>query len=218
LIGGDYVYLQVSDTGHGMDPTTAERIFEPFFTTKPVGEGTGLGLSVTMGIVQNMGGHIEVKSEPGKGSRFIVYIPVDDADQMSVELKSQLPDIIGGNEHLLVVDDDKDYGMMVKRMLGELGYKVELYTNPKKALEYFRTAGRDIDLVLVDQIMPRMTGVELAKEMIKIKSNQRVLMVTGYKESVAKSNIKSMGIREIIYKPLTTDELALNIRNVLDTK
>jgi PAS domain S-box-containing protein len=210
---GKYVQLTVGDTGEGIDPTVVERIFEPYFTTKKTGEGTGLGLSVVHGIVKGHGGDIVVSSKPGKGTRFLVYFPVTETVVETVgEPAAAVP---RGNEHILLVDDEKSLVEMGKDLLERLGYKVTVRTSSIEALEAFRKTPDRYDLVITDQTMPNMTGIQLTRELMALRPDIPVILCTGFSDLVNKENFKAMGIREFVMKPIVKKDIARIIRDVL---
>jgi len=211
---GPHIRLTVSDTGHGMDPETVERIFEPFFTTKGIGEGTGLGLSVVHGIVKSHSGEVTVESEPGKGTTFQVYLP---QVEIEVEQETQLEVIIPkGNEQIMFVDDEEMIAQVVKELLELLGYEVTIKTNATEALEEFRSRPDRYDLVITDQIMPTLTGTKLARELMSIRPEVPIIIITGYRDSVTVEECQELGIREIVQKPFNSDDFGRTIRKVLD--
>jgi len=211
---GQYIRLSVSDTGHGMDQATMERIFDPFFTTKGMGEGTGLGLSVVHGIVSSHDGEITVYSEPGKGSTFHVYLPRADGDvEQEVSRDEPIPK---GKERVLFVDDEKEIAVMAKEMLERFGYKVTLKTSSIEALKAFRTHPNKFDIIITDQTMPHMTGTQLAKELMNIRTDIPIILTTGFSEMITPEKAKEMGIREYIMKPIVARDLGKIIREVLD--
>ncbi|MBI5557637.1 MAG: cache domain-containing protein [Deltaproteobacteria bacterium] len=211
---GQFVRLTVSDTGHGMTPEVKERIFDPFFTTKGEGEGTGMGLSVVHGIVRNLGGAVTVHSEPGKGSSFMVYLPVH-AGRKDREKKED-EKIPGGTEHIIFVDDEEFIVDIAEQMLQLLGYKVAGKTDSREALGYFRQHAEEVDLVITDYTMPRMTGLDLAREIRKIRPDLPILLCTGYNTGFSETEIKEAGINAFILKPVVRKELAAIVRKVLD--
>ncbi len=211
---GHYLMLSVSDTGHGMEPSVMEHIFEPYFTTKPVGEGTGLGLSVTHGIVKSFGGTIRVRSEPEEGSTFDVFFPITEAGRAS-EIKTSAPIPRGNNEHILFIDDEELLTDMGKRLLEGLGYKVSARTDSVAALEDFRLHPEAYDLVITDMTMPIMTGDKLARELLLIRPDIPVILCTGYSKEITEEKAEDMGIREFLMKPPSMREIAQAIRRAL---
>jgi PAS domain S-box-containing protein len=211
---GDYLVLSVKDTGSGMNEEVRKRVFEPFFTTKPVGEGTGLGLSVAYGIVRSHRGNITVYSEPGRGSIFRVYLP---KAVTGVTEKAELPKPIpGGNERILFVDDEEIIVQSVRNMLVRLGYKVTTVTDSEDALKLFSEKPSEFDLVMTDQTMPSMTGEDLGKELMRIRPDIPVILCTGYSDLVSSEKAAAMGFRGFIMKPFTLRESAKLVRRVLD--
>jgi CheY-like chemotaxis protein len=213
---GPYVRLSISDTGHGMDKQTIDRIYEPFFTKKEVGSGSGLGLSVVHGIVSGDNGTIEVDSKPGKGSRFMIYLPQHstggaDHDDF-VEAASK------GKERILFVDDEKEITYMGKKMLESLGYSVEIRTDGLSALKELRSDPGKYDLLVTDQAMPKMLGTELVKAARKILPDLKVIIITGFKDAIPKNASRELGVSEIILKPLILSDFSNLIRDVLDNQ
>ena len=211
---GEYLVLSVKDTGSGMDEEVRKRIFEPFFTTKPVGEGTGLGLSVAYGIVKNHKGNITVYSEPGKGSIFRVYLPKADTG-VSVQTETLRP-IPKGNERILLVDDEETMINSVRKMLENLGYKVTARMDSREALKLFSANPSQFDLVITDQTMPFMTGEDLGKEIMRLRPDIPVILCTGYSDLISSKKATAMGFRGFIMKPFTVREGAESVRRVLD--
>ncbi len=210
---GTYVRLIISDTGHGMDKRTIERIFEPFFTKKEVGSGSGLGLSVVHGIVNNYNGTIVVESEPGEGATFIIYLPQHSEDY--VPLKGTVQKVKKGHGSILFVDDEKEITFMGKRMLESLGYSVEIKSDSLEALQEFKGDPGKYDLLVTDHAMPKMMGTELIGQMKKIRPNLKSIIITGYQDSIPKDAIEQYGIADIISKPLILSEFSELIRKVL---
>ena len=211
---GKYVKLTVSDTGYGMDKKTVERIFEPFYSTKPKGEGTGLGLSVVHGIVKNYGGTITVRSEPGKGSTFDLFFPYVDVNVTEEpDVEKVLP---GGNEHILLVDDEEPLTMCYSNMLIKLGYNVISETGSIKAMKDFCLEPDKYDLLITDYTMPKMTGVDLAEELFQVNPDIPVIIYTGSSEMIELDKQKITNIKEIIFKPVSMSLLAHTVRKVLD--
>lgn len=211
---GLYMKLVVRDTGVGIAPGIIDKIFDPFFTTKKLGEGTGLGLSVVMGIVKQSGGYITAESEPGKGSTFIVYFPKVEEKPRTEE--TDYEDVPTGHERILFVDDEEALVEMGEDILAELGYEVICRTSSREALALFRLDPSRFDLVLTDQTMPEMTGVELAREMLLIRPDIPVILATGFSHVVNEESARAEGLGGYVMKPLTKREIAKTIRKVLD--
>jgi signal transduction histidine kinase/ActR/RegA family two-component response regulator len=212
---GDYIRLSISDTGNGMDIKTKERIFEPFFTRKEVGSGSGLGLSVVHGIVNNYGGAIIVDSEPGKGTVFMIYLPKYSDDPGDINTSSKKP--IKGNEHILFVDDEPEITFMGKKMLENLGYKVSIKSDSLSALEEFRKNPGKFSLLVTDQSMPLMSGTKLASQMKSLSPGLKVIIITGFAENLSEDELSRCGVAEVILKPMRLDDFSKVIRKVLDT-
>ncbi len=214
LAPGQYQKLTVSDTGHGMDARVMERIFEPFFTTKKPGEGTGMGLSVVHGIVRSLGGAITVKSQPGKGSTFEIFLP-----RMNGEIYEKPVDIAPlphGSERILFVDDEESLVRIGQQMLENLGYRVTARTSSIEALNAFRAKPDQFDLLVSDVTMPNMTGPDLVKAVLRIRPDIPVILCTGFSDSISKEKVKTIGVQELIMKPIVQREIAEIIRRVLD--
>jgi PAS domain S-box-containing protein len=213
---GPCMRLTVSDTGHGMDSATMERIFDPYFTSKGVGKGTGLGLPVVRGIVKGYGGAITVTSEIGKGTTFHVYLPTIERESIiSDEPSSPIPK---GAGRILFVDDEMPLVDLWRKSLGRLGYKVVIATDSLQALELFRAHPEDFDLVMTDYTMPKMTGIDLADQMMRVRPDIPVILCTGLIERIIEEKAKETGIRVLLKKPLEMRKTAEEIRKVLDQK
>jgi PAS domain S-box-containing protein len=211
---GPYVRLTVHDSGPGIAPAIVERIFEPYFTTKEKGQGTGLGLAVVHGIVKLCEGGITVDSEPGRGTTFEVFFPVMRIEELTEpEAAGELP---RGRESILVVDDEEDIVVAAKVLLEQLGYRVTAFTAGPEALEAFRARPDGFDLVLADQTMPHLSGLELAAELLKLKPGLPIIICTGYSETLTPEKVRSLGIRELLPKPLAPLQLAQSVRRELD--
>jgi len=211
---GAYMRLTVKDTGHGMDRSVMQQIFDPFFTTKERGEGTGMGLSVVHGIVKGYDGSITCDSEPGKGTTFQVFIPRIAKEVFAeTEMAKPLP---GGGEQILLLDDEEAMVDAIKEMLASLGYKVDARTDPIEVLDLFREEPHKFDLVITDMTMPKMTGGELAKELIRIRPDIPIVLCTGFSGLISEEKAKAIGIREFVMKPIVMKEMAGIIRRVLD--
>jgi PAS domain S-box-containing protein len=213
LTPGRFLRLKVMDTGVGIAPEIVHRIFDPFFTTKQQGEGTGLGLSVVYGIVKESKGTISVHSEPGVGSVFSVYLPaIAEVIKPVEEPSTSIP---GGNERILFVDDEDILIELGRDILEDLGYKVVTCKDSYHALETFRSQQNQFDIVITDMTMPGMTGIDLARELLKIRSDIPIILCTGFSELVTEEKAKEIGIREFMMKPFTTKTIAELINKAL---
>jgi PAS domain S-box-containing protein len=214
LTPGRYVRLTVSDTGPGIDPNVLDRIFDPYFTTKGIGEGTGMGLSVVHGIVKNHRGSVRVETEVGKGTSFHVLLPRTGEEEIGgTESVEGFPT---GRERILFVDDEAALARMGQQILERLGYQVESNTNPAEALAVFRENSDRFDLVITDMTMPQMTGESLARELMAIRPDIRIVLCTGYSHIMDEEKARSIGIRGFIMKPLSKSDMARTVRKVLD--
>jgi signal transduction histidine kinase/CheY-like chemotaxis protein len=207
LAAGRYARLSVRDTGRGIDAATMNRIFEPFFTTKPVGSGTGLGLSMVHGLVAQHGGSLNVRSRPGEGSTFDAYFPqTSDAAMDDDEPSAALAR--GNGETVLIVDDEKQLVQLGEEMLAALGYEPVGFDDARAAIAAFRREPQRFDLVLTDEIMPKITGTELAKRVQEIRPDVPIVMMTGYGGPLPMHRVRAAGVREVLKKPLLSAEIA----------
>ena len=215
---GPYLRISVADCGHGMDAITMERIFDPYFTTKPVGEGSGLGLSIVHGIVTRHQGAISVTSEPGKGTRFEILIPeAESAPPDQTELEHGKP-VTGGTERILVVDDEELLVDLLTQNLTLLGYSVVGTTSSEEALEIFSSNPTQFDLVITDLSMPHLTGLDLAVKMHALTPDIPIILCTGFSESISEETASDLGIQGLLFKPCSRTNLAESIRTVLDRR
>lgn len=217
LSPGTYLRLEVSDTGYGMDRATLSKIFDPYFTTKEIGEGTGLGLSVVHGIVQNCGGTIKVYSEPGQGTSVCIFFPKIDND---ISNKAEQPDTVlqTGIERILLVDDDQMIVDLMRTSLTDLGYQISAFSNSQQALHAFSAAPESFDLIITDMTMPKMTGMDLAKKILSIRQQTPIILCTGYSELITREKADAIGIKAFLSKPILREELSRTIREVLEDK
>ncbi len=213
---GKYVLVKVSDTGCGMDSKTMENIYDPFFTTKETGKGTGLGLATVYGIIKKHGGHIQCYSEPGSGTIFMLYFPA--MEQGEVEIPEQQTEIIpcGGNETILVVDDEPAITELTREGLEDYGYRVITAEDGKQAINTYQEHGRNIDLVLLDLNMPGIGGYKCLHKLLDIDSSVKVIISSGYMVNKHAQDSLLSGARSIISKPYQLKKLAETVRNVLD--
>ncbi len=211
---GSYVRLSVGDTGPGMEQAVLERIFDPYFTTKGPGEGTGLGLAVVHGVVRSHGGAITACSQPGKGTEFHVYLPRMESKAAAEETES-LP-LPGGGETILFVDDEMMLAYVGTKILKSLGYEVVTRMGSIEALDVFRAQPHKFDLVITDMTMPEMSGLELAEEFLRIRPGMPIILCTGFSAVATPEKVKAAGIRGLLMKPLTMNEVAKKVREVLD--
>ena len=205
---GRYVKLTVSDDGPGMDRTTRDRAFDPFFTTKEAGGGTGLGLSIVHGILQAHGGAAAIESRPGQGAKVHLYFPAaEDAPSVAAGSVSEKEARIR-TERLLFVDDDEALVFLANEMLGRLGYRVTAFDSPVEALEAFRADPDAFDGVISDISMPRMSGFALAAEILALRPAIPFVITSGYVRPEDEESAVRLGVRAVILKPNTVDEMA----------
>jgi PAS domain S-box-containing protein len=214
LSPGRYVKLRISDTGHGIEPDIIDRIFDPYFTTKKVDEGSGMGLSVVHGIIKEHEGVIRVNSEPGKGTSFIIFFPaIRHTRKKEEDLKKSLPI---GKERILFVDDEESILSICGEQLKRLGYQLTTIENGQRALNEFRKNPHQFDLIITDQTMPKMEGVDLARAVREIRPNIPIILCSGYSDLLNDEEIKDSGISELLTKPIVKSQLADVVRKVLD--
>ncbi len=215
LAAGEYVKLTVSDTGHGMTTDILEKIFDPYFTTKKHGEGTGLGLSLVHGIVKSMDGAIRVTSTPAQGSTFEVFIPRLESDREDSPPPTE-DILLFGNETILLVDDEDFVLDMTREMLESLGYTVVPRASSLEALHAFRANPKRFDLVISDQMMPNMTGQELAANIHALNPRIPFILCTGFSTPITEEKARNSGVTAFVYKPVLKQNLSAAIRRVLD--
>ena len=212
---GPHLRLTVSDTGCGIDAGTMERIFDPYFTTKEVGKGSGLGLAVVQGIVKRHDGAVTVRSELGKGTTFSVYIPkVDVQPEATMQVDDPLK---RGSERILLVDDEPAVMEMGTRLLEHLGYRVTSQTDSVSALEVFRLSPDEFDLVITDYTMPKLTGLDLAREVLRIRPDIPILLCTGFSEKITPDHMKELGMG-LLMKPYGMRQISEEVRKILDAR
>ena len=216
ISSGKYVCLRVVDNGLGIDEEVKPRIFEPFFTTKS-DKGTGLGLATVYSITCEHQGIITLESEKGKGTAFNVYLPHCD-DLAEEEEESNSEDLPRGSERILVVDDEETVRTILEKSLEFLGYQVDVAENGLRGLELFEENANAYDLVILDMIMPEMSGDEVFMELKKINKNVAVLLASGYASDERTAAVMEAGGRGFIQKPFAIEDLAEEVRRCLDVK
>ena len=210
---GRWARLRVRDDGAGMDAATRTHLFEPYLTTKSEQGGHGLGLAVVHGIVASLGGLIQVESEVGSGSTFDVFFPLSELPTVA----APRPVVAGGgHEHLLLVDDEPLVRSAVKRLLESLGYQVTVASDGAEALELLRARPGEVDLVLSDITMPRVSGVELARALLVENPGAKIILYTGFSDSIDAAHAKALGLKALLAKPIGREDLAAALRAALD--
>lgn len=212
---GRYIMISVSDTGHGISKEIQDKIFEPFFTTKERGKGTGLGLSITYSIIKSHQGFMNLYTEEGKGTTFNVYLPITEEPVVFKKENNKTIKGAKGSETILIVDDEEIIREVGKTMLEGLGYMVLTAANGKEAVDIYRERGKEIDLIIMDLIMPVMDGPTASKEILTIDKNARIIISSGYSQDRIEE-LEGYGIKGFINKPFSIAELAEKIRGVLD--
>ena len=211
---GPYARLTLCDTGEGMEEATLRRIFDPFFTTKAPGQGTGLGLGVALGIVQEHDGAIHVHSQPGVGTTFEVFFPIVEAVPAEpASTDEQIPS--GHGQRILFVDDEAPLRAVATEMLRRLNYQPTTFADPHAALAAYRAAPDAWDLVITDLTMPGMTGITLADELLRLRPNVPILLVTGFSGTWTSESVRAAGLRDMLMKPLSFAVLAQTLQRVL---
>ena len=211
---GKFVELSVKDSGSGIPQKIQRRIFDPYFTTKETGKGTGMGLAIAHGIVESCGGFITCHSQVGEGAVFTILLPVFEGHAETEN--SPIGLVPEGAERILFVDDEKMLAQMGKTMLERIGYAVTVQTSSLGALSTFQNQPDAFDLVITDQTMPEMTGIDLARRMLQIRPNMPIILCTGYSSQISEEQAKSYGVKGFAMKPIAKNDIAVLIRDVLD--
>ncbi len=211
---GRYVKFSVTDTGLGMDENIKKRIFDPFFTTKETGRGTGLGLATVYGIIKNHGGFIEVSSNKGQGTTFTVYLPAIEIDIVAEKKADE--ELMRGCENVLIVDDEELILDVGQRLLRRMGYSVLIARNGKEAIEIYSRQKGDIEMVILDMIMPDMSGGEVYDRLREINPGIKVLLSSGYSLRGQATDILARGCMGFIQKPFNMRELSHKLREVIE--
>jgi CheY-like chemotaxis protein len=213
LAPGEYLRLVVSDTGAGIDPALHRRIFDPFFTTKGVGVGTGLGLSLVHGIVTDLGGGVDMMSELSRGTTFMIYMPRHGSANPVIVETEQV--VHGDGEAVLVVDDEEMLVRLAEEMIAGLGYEAVGLTSPIEALQTFRDDPERFSAVLSDETMPGMTGTQLTEQIVAIRPDIPVILMSGYAGPTLAARAHAAGARDVLAKPLQSHDIARSLANVL---
>ncbi len=214
---GPYAVLSVSDTGCGIDPAVVDKIFDPYFTTKAFGKGTGLGLATVYGIVLQHRGDIRVTSELGHGTTFTIYLPLM-KKTVDIEAAKPAADPVGGNERVLLVDDDEAVARLTLRVLERLGYRVTMHTSSLEALKAFRADPEAYRLLVTDMSMPQMTGDRLAEAVAAIRPDMPIIICTGFSERISMKKARTIGIDGLLMKPVLKSELGHMVRKAIDER
>ncbi|MBP8981335.1 MAG: response regulator, partial [Syntrophobacterales bacterium] len=213
---GDYVQISITDTGVGMDEQTRRRIFEPFFTTKEMGRGTGLGLSSAYGIVRGHGGIITVYSEVGHGSTFNIYLPASGLPPVGIAAPSE--EVAKGRGTILVVDDEEIIATVTAEMLEQLGYRVLTARSGAEALELYGRHRDEIDLVIMDMIMPGMSGGEAIERILALNPKASIILSSGYSLNGMAKEVLNKGARAFLQKPFRMDTLSQKVKEILNSR
>jgi PAS domain S-box-containing protein len=211
---GPYIHISFTDTGCGIPREVLDRVFEPFFTTKPLGEGTGLGLSVVHGIMKAHDGAITVYSQPGRGTTFHLYFPCS-ANGKSVKMTAESPPQRGCGEMILVLDDERPLAQLGKQLLESLGYQAVAFTEPAAAFAEIEANPASYRLLITDLSMPGMNGLHLARQVHARLPHLPILLMTGFLGGIHQEDLRHTGIRQTLGKPFTTAALALAVHRCL---
>ncbi len=212
---GRYILLTITDTGIGMDDATRERIFEPFFTTKEMGRGTGLGLASVYGIVKGHEGYIDVQSRPGMGTTFHIFFPIS-RQPVATKKKTAVKQIMEGSETVLFVDDEDEIISVSKALLEVMGYQVLTARNGYEALEIYLKHKNEIDIVILDMIMPGMNGAEVYERLKRINADVRIVLLSAYSRDREATTILANRCDGFIQKPFKIHDLSRSIRQAMD--
>jgi len=213
---GRYARISVSDTGPGIDEKTLKRIFEPFFTTKDAGQGTGLGLAVSYGIIKLHNGYIKVYSEPGHGAAFNIYLPLSEEAAAPARTLADSDPVMGGHETILIAEDDPDLRTLIRITLESFGYEVIVAQDGEEAIAQFRENRERIGLVQLDVIMPKQNGKEVAEAIRKDRPGTKILFTSGYTMNIFKNDELTAAGFDFIHKPFQSKIFLLKVREILD--
>jgi CheY-like chemotaxis protein len=209
---GNYIKISVTDTGMGMPRSIKDRIFEPFFTTKGTGRGTGLGLATVYGIIKNHNGHITCTSEPEKGTTFTIYLPVSEKE---IIMETGEAKVIKGEGTILLVDDEEQVRKVANEQLEYLGYKVIIANDGIEAVGIYKKKKEKIDLILLDMVMPDMSGKETFQSLKNIDPDVKIILISGFSQNGKAAEILSGGALGFIQKPFKLYDLSKIISEVL---
>ncbi len=216
-VATQYLCIEVSDTGVGMGEEIRQRIFEPFFTTKESGKGTGLGLPLVFGIVNNHNGFIDVQSTPGNGSTFSVYLPITTVDPELYEIKEKtIQDFAGGTETILLIEDEELLKELLSGLLTSKGYKVITASDGEEGIKTYLRHCKEISLTILDMGLPKLGGEDVLNKIIEINPDAKIIIASGFIDSEKKSTLFKMGVKHFIKKPYLPNEVLQRIRNVID--
>ena len=214
---GKFVLLCISDTGIGMDKDALDHIFEPFYTTKEVGKGTGLGLAMVYGIVKNHDGYIMCYSEPNKGTTFKIYLPVVESQSAKEKVIVEERELRGGGERILLVDDEEPLRKMGKEILERFGYRVFTVRDGESAVEAYREREGEIDLVILDLVMPGMGGKRCLEELLCLNDSLKIVIASGYSVNGSTRDVVDAGAKGFIRKPYELRQMLGTVREALDS-
>ena len=209
VYSGDFVVIKIKDNGKGMSNDILDRIFEPFFTLKKVGEGTGMGLSVVHGVVHKLGGHIAVSSTVGEGTEFKILLPAstENVDLSNSDIQAAKAKFDFSDLRIMVVDDEPAVAGLLEAALQQCNARVDMFLDSQKALEYFKNNKEKIDIVITDQTMPNLTGIELSEKLLAIRKDITIILCTGYSIDVNEKSAHKLGIKAFMDKPVKNDNL-----------
>ncbi|WP_051309715.1 hybrid sensor histidine kinase/response regulator [Desulfogranum japonicum] len=213
---GEYFKITVADTGPGISPDVMNRMYEPYFTTKGHAKGTGLGLCVVHGIVEGHKGRIYVQSDAEQGTVFTLFFPVAN-EKLEAEQRRETDTLVGGNESIMLVDDEKMIVEYIRTFLSQLGYQVMSFHDGKQALQAFEQGPEDFDIIVTDLTMPVMSGMDLAEKVLKIRKDMPIVLCSGYSSPLSPERASNLGIREFLIKPISLYQLAPVLRRILDS-
>jgi len=213
--GREYAEIRIKDTGCGIPKEISSRIFDPFFSTKPKGEGSGMGLSVALGIAKKFRGNIIFESTPNSGSDFFVYLPVSYKEISSCKSAKRKDYKKGSREKIALIDDEKDLLLTGSELLKRMNYEVDVFSNGKEALSAIRKNPGEYALIITDYMMPGMTGYDLAKEILSLCPSKPIILVSGFSESLDEKSIKECGIKYYMSKPFSAQVLSDKICELL---